>query len=136
MDDKTNFYLANVVKNEDGALHASIYEFQKQSGFALPADYLNLMEEFNGGEGQVGDNSWLCLFPIEDLLAANMDYSLLMEQIPDYLLFGKDAADTGYAFHKARQTIHSFGLMSNFNTDPIEFCGNSFTEFVEYLYNQ
>lgn len=136
MDEKINFYLGDVVKNEVGASDASINELQEQTGFELPQDYIDLMKEFNGGEGEVGDNGWLCLFPIEDLLATNEDYGLLMEQIPDYFLFGKDAADTGYAFHKFNQTIHSFGLMSDFNTDPIEFCGNSFAEFAEYLYNQ
>lgn len=136
MDRKINFYLENIVRNDMGASEASIKELQEQIGFKLPPDYIELMKEFNGGEGEVGENGWLCLFPIEDLIATNQDYQLLMQQIPDYFLFGKDAADTGYAFHKKQQTIHSFGLMSNFKTDPIEFCANSFSDFLEYLYNQ
>jgi len=94
------------------------------------------MQEFNGGEGEIGENSWLCLFPIEELASINENYKILMLQIPDYFLFGKDAADTGYAFHKNKKSIHAFGLMSNFETDPIEFCGNNFVEFLEYLYTQ
>jgi len=94
------------------------------------------MKVFNGGEGEVGENGWLCLFPVDELLEINKDYALLLEQIPNYFLFGKDAADTGYAFHLINLTFHSFGLMSNFKTDAIEFCGNSFSEFIEYLYNK
>jgi hypothetical protein len=136
MDEKTDYYLGAVIKNDVGASEASINRLQEQVGFELPNDYADYMKEYNGGEGEVGKNGWLCLFPIEDLFTTNMDYSLLMEQIPDYFLFGKDAADTGYAFHKFNRTFHSFGLMSDFRTDPMEFCGRSFGEFVEYLYKQ
>lgn len=59
-----------------------------------------------------------------------------MEQIPDYFFWGKEAADTGYAFHKVVKSIHSFGLMPNFGTDPTEFCGNSFFDFVKSLYEK
>lgn len=104
-------------------------------GFIPPKDYLEFMSGFNTGEGPIGENGWLILFPIKDLKSINADYCLLMEQIPDYFLFGKDAADTGFAFHKANGTYHAFGLMSDFERDFIEFCGNSFPEFVQHLYN-
>jgi len=136
MDAKISSYIENIVKNDTGASESSIREVQAQIGFKLPPDYIDLMKKFNGGEGEVGKNGWLCLFPIEDLIVTNKDYQLLMQQIPDYFLFGKDAADTGYAFHKIRQTVHSFGLISDFKTDPIEFCGDSFSDFIEYIYNQ
>ncbi len=136
MDKKLEFYLRETTMNESGSSETFISELENQIGFKFPQDYVTLMKEFSGAEGDVGENGWLCLFPIEDLLIINNDYSLLMEQIPDYFLFGKDAADTGYAFHKINQTIHSFGLMSDFKTDRMEFCGNDFIEFAAYLYNQ
>ncbi|WP_342332025.1 SMI1/KNR4 family protein [Pedobacter sp. FW305-3-2-15-E-R2A2] len=93
-------FLRKIVKNDIGASEKSIQELQKQIAFELSQDYIQLMKNFNAGEGEIGENGWLCLFPVEDLVIANSDYKLLMEQIPDYFLFGKDAADTGYAFHK------------------------------------
>ena len=135
MDNKLIYYLVDFEKN--GFVSEEIVsEILEQVDFLLPKDYVDFMTESNGGEGEIGENSWLCLFPIEELIITNKNYTLLMEQIPEYFLFGKDAADTGYAFNKPNGTIHSFGLMSNFKTDPIEFCGNNFTEFIEYLYNQ
>ncbi|ATP55107.1 hypothetical protein CPT03_00790 [Pedobacter ginsengisoli] len=104
--------------------------------FDLPGDYIEIMREHDGGEGEIGAGSWLQLFSLSELISLNEDYNLLMEQIPDLFLFGKDAADTGYAFHKFNRTFHSFGLMSNFETDYIDFCGNNFLEFLEYLYNK
>ncbi|ANE49958.1 SMI1/KNR4 family protein [Flavisolibacter tropicus] len=107
----------------------------KSFEFRFPDSYIEVMKGFNGGEGEVGEDSWLCFFPITELRQVNIDYELLMSDIPDYFLFGKDAADTGYAFHKINSTFHSFGLMSNFDTDPIAFLGNDFVAFLESLYN-
>jgi hypothetical protein len=136
MNEKLKSYLSNLAMNDTGASIKLVQNLQQQVGFELPQDYIDLMRELNGGEGEIGENGWLCLFPINEIISVNNDYSLLMDQIPDYFLFGKDAADTGFAFNKRNGTIHSFGLMSNFKTDPIEFCGNNFLEFLEYLYNQ
>ena len=107
----------------------------KSFDFTIPETYLNVMKVSNGGEGEIGDESWLVLFPINELQQVNDNYRLLMTDIPDYFLIGKDAADTGYAFHKTYGTFHSFGLMSNFKTDSIEFLGKDFVAFLEYLYN-
>jgi len=135
MKKELEFFLIDILKNDSQFSKDELNKIQKEINFHFPSDYIELMIEYNGGEGGVGENSWLCLFPIEGLLEINADYRLLMERIPDYILFGKDAADTGYAFNKINSSIHSFGLMSDFKTDKIEFCGNTFTEFLKYLYN-
>lgn len=127
--------LRDIKKNEEGASETLIQNLRKQIDFDLPEEYIAIMKKFNGGEGEIGENSWLCLFCLEELPKTNHNYKYLMSEIPAYYLFGKDAADTGYAFHKRNQTFHSFGLMSNFKTDPIEFCGNNFSEFIECLFN-
>ena len=135
MDKKLAALLSHVEKNENGVSDALIDTVHQQLDFKLPSDYIEVMKEFNGGEGEVGENSWLLMYPLEDLVSVNQDYSLLMNKVPNLFLFGKDAADSGYAFDKRKQTYHSFGLMSDFETDPIIFCGNTFYEFIEYLYN-
>lgn len=112
-----------------------VIEIVSVSPFEYPKSYLEIIELINGQEGEIGTDSWLCLFPLEELNEVNSNYQLLMDQIPEYFLFGKDAADTGYAFHKFQGTFHSFGLMSDFKTDSIDFMGNNFYEFLEALYN-
>jgi hypothetical protein len=136
MNDRVKLLLGDLETCDKGASIDLINSVQNQLDFVLPKDYVDIMLEFDGGEGEVGEKSWLCLFPVGELVEGNKNYQLLMEQIPDYFLFGKDAADTGYAFHKQKQSFHSFGLMSNFRTDPIKFCGADFAEFIEYLYNR
>lgn len=128
-----NQLLQNVISTSLPANEQYVSSFLSNINFSLPTDYIKLIKKYNGGEGELGKNGWLCLFAIEDLIEINHDYALLMEQIPDYFLFGKDAADTGYAFHKFNHTFHSFGLMSNFKTDTITYCGDNMLQFVEYL---
>jgi hypothetical protein len=111
MNTELENYLREVVRKNAGASDALISNAQENAGFVFPKDYVEVIKEFNGGEGEVGERGWLNLFPVDDLNATNKDYDLLMNDIPDYFLFGKDAADTGYAFHKTKHTYHSFGLL-------------------------
>lgn len=136
MDAQIIYWLSDFSWNSSGTSEESIEALRTAVDFELPVGYISLMKEFNGGEGEVGENSWLTLFPVEELVVIQKDYDLLLRKVPHYFLFGKDAADTGYAFHKKNQTFHSFGLMSNFKTDTIENCGNTFYDFIEYLYNE
>ena len=119
-----------------GVSEELIAAVQRDIGFEFPLDYLEAIREFNGGVGEIGENGYWDLFPLDSLFLENVYAELVMSQIPDYFLFGKDAADTGFAFHKQNKTVHEFGLMSNFDYgDFINDVGNSFTEFLEYLYN-
>lgn len=123
-------------KTNGRASEELIAETQRNLDFVLPQDYLSVMREFNGGEGEIGDGSYLILLKMENLILMNSDYEFLMQEIPDYFLFGKDAADTAFAFHKKQHSYHSFGFLSDFRTDEIEFCGNNFEEFLEHLSNR
>ncbi|MBV4360598.1 SMI1/KNR4 family protein [Pinibacter aurantiacus] len=136
MNPELKYYLNDLEKNYPGATEEMLKNLNNVVDFDFPNDYLDVLREFDGGEGEIGENSWLDLFSVNQIQTAIVDYKLLMEQIPDYLLFGKDSADTGYAFNKVTQTIHSFGLMSNFKTDPIKYRGSSFLEFVKRLYEK
>lgn len=49
-------------------------EIQKTiNGVDLPIKYIEFMKKHNGGEGDTGE-SWLVLFPIEELQEINEDY--------------------------------------------------------------
>jgi hypothetical protein len=135
MDEKLKFYLKNFHRSGVVPSVFLIGDIQNSMSFEFPPDYLDVVREFNGGEGPLGQKSYLILFPMEDLKAINEDYSYLLEDVPNLVLFGQDAADTGYAFSKTEGKYYAFGLMSNFETDPLEFCGNNFLEFIEYLVN-
>ena len=98
MNKRLEFLLDGFYKNESGLSDEIIDRVEREIGFRFPADYLEVMRAFDGGEGRVGGNGWLLLFPLQEIVPTNEAYEILMSQIPDYFLFGKDSADTGYAF--------------------------------------
>ena len=129
------YYIIDLIKDPMTVSEAVVNSLKSRLNFELPYDYLELMRSSREMEGEIGENSWLTLFPLENLIEINTVY-LVMGDIPDYFLIGKDAADTGFAIHKFNKTYHSFGLLSDFDKDFIEFCGNNLTEFLAYLYNK
>jgi hypothetical protein len=135
MNDKLKHILNSLLTDPDVLSDKDVAALTSGFPFEFPRSYLDVIRFINGQEGEVGPDSWICLFPLAALADVNHSYRMLMESIPDYFLIGKDAADTGYAFHKTRGTFHSFGLMSNFKTDSIDFMGNDFYELLEKLYN-
>jgi hypothetical protein len=128
-------YLLTDLKKVDSLPEEHFWEIVESFDFRLPPAYVEVMKEFNGGEGRVGQESWLHLYPIDELKQINQAHHVLMADIPDYFLIGTDGGDTGYAFHKTNGTFHSFGLISDFTTDPIELLGDDFIQFLQYLYH-
>ncbi len=135
MNNKIKHIVATLLADAKILTQGEVAEFISQFPFNFPKSYIDLIRFINGGEGEIGKDSWVCLFPLAELAERNNNYKFLMEEIPNYFLIGKDAADTGYAFHKIDWTFHSFGLMSNFKTDSIDFVGHDFYDFFETLYN-
>jgi hypothetical protein len=135
LDDRINTYTNDLIKDTEEINTILIDKLILSWGFTPPDDYLKFMPGFVCGEGPVGENSWLTLWSMEKLASINSEY-VIMREIPEYFIFGKDAADTGYVFNKRNSCIYEFGLMSNFNTDTIDFCGKNFSDFLEYLYNR
>lgn len=132
----TNTIIELLIKVIGSAKPISIEEieaFERRSGIKFPTDLKEALPAIHAGMGEVGRNGYLDLFSIHQIEEINEDYEYVMEQIPEYYLFAKDAADTGYAFHKKNQTYHAFGLMSNFEFDSLDSYGNSFDEFIDTL---
>lgn len=58
------------------------------NGVNIPQNYIDFMTEHNGGEGDIGE-SWLILFPIEELKEINDSYNV-PEYLPDHIIVGSN----------------------------------------------
>jgi hypothetical protein len=63
MNSEILYYLNDFVTNEIRLDQERVNEIMRGLEFSLPDDYVDFMKEYNGGEGPVGENSWLYLFP-------------------------------------------------------------------------
>ena len=75
---------------------AVVARCQSNLKFPLPAEYVQFLQQMNGGEGFIGQN-YLMAWPIEDLIQSNEDY-LVHEAAPELFLFGSSGGGEAFAF--------------------------------------
>ena len=80
-----------------GANEESLTRLIAELRIQLPADYLAFMRETNGYTGEVGDQGFVNIWPIEEVLPTNMANSFL-ECIPGVVLFASNAGGEFFAF--------------------------------------
>jgi hypothetical protein len=69
---------------------------QSNLWFLLPADYVQFLEQMNGGEGFVGEN-YLMAWPLGELIQYNKDYHV-EQRVPGLFLFGSNGGGEAFAF--------------------------------------
>jgi hypothetical protein len=76
---------------------ALIAEAQAKLSFPLPADYVQFLQQMNGGEGSLGGNAYVALWRVEELGERNAGYEVA-EFAPGLFLFGSNGAGEAFAF--------------------------------------
>jgi hypothetical protein len=77
---------------------SDIRQFEMTLGRPLSADYTAFLLYANGGEGWVGDNGYISLWPLEEILEANKSCGF-DEFAPHLLAFGSDGGGEAFAFN-------------------------------------
>lgn len=63
----------------------------------FPEQYKRFMKLTNGAEGPLGDNSYLSIWPLDEIASLNDDYGV-SKFTPGLVYFGSDGGGTAYAF--------------------------------------
>ena len=71
----------------------------KINNVILPKEYLEFMKNHNGGEGDIG-NTYLVLFPLEELQEINEDYCL-EEYLPNHIIIGNNGSGELYGLNSS-----------------------------------
>jgi hypothetical protein len=74
----------------------SIARCQAGLSFSLPADYVQLLREMDGGEGFIGDH-YLMLWSVERFVEMNTG-TYFAEAAPGLIVFGSDGGGDAFAF--------------------------------------
>jgi len=111
-------------------------DLENNKNITLPKDYMEFMLYSNGAEGKIGPKSYLSIWPAEQILELNDEYEV-KEFTPSLLYFGSDGGDMAYAFDFSDPTIKivEYPFVSIHSEDK-RICGNSFEEFLSFLFNQ
>ncbi len=74
------------------------YTINEINGNLLPKDYLNFMLEHNGGEGNVGNNSYMQILKLEELIDYNNDYDIF-KLFPTCFAFETDLGGNHFCYN-------------------------------------
>jgi SMI1 / KNR4 family (SUKH-1) len=112
---------------------ASVARCQSDLKFQLPAEFVQFLEQMNGGEGFVGEN-YLRVWPVEDLIEHNKGYNV-EEFVPELFLFGSNGGGEAFAFdtRSAPPAIVVVPFIVLNLEDTIMIAPN-FNAFLQHLY--
>lgn len=89
-------FVLNDWKLNSGALEDTIRDAISELECSLPADYVQFLQEHDGGEGFIGDN-YLILWMVEELSPFNREYEV-RQYAPGLILFGSSGGGEAYGF--------------------------------------
>lgn len=96
-------------------------EFQNHVNFQLPASYKEFLRKSNGGEGFVGANGYVALWPVGMILGNRLGYEF-DKFLPDYIPIGSNGGGEALAIRRK-------GNSATFGYIPLsDLTENSFIE--------
>ena len=113
-----------------------ILEVENEMGIKFPMFYKSFMQNHNGAEGEVGKNSYLAIWTIDEIAELNRDYGV-NDFTPGLVYFGSDGGRMAFAFDMRNEKIN----IVEFPTDSIHiedaiYISDSFEGFIKALYNR
>ena len=128
--------LLNRIELNSPCSNQAIKGLEKNLGFSLPKEYVSFLLTSDGGEGWVGENSYLSLWGVDEIAALNEAYEV-NEFAPGLMLFGSDGGIDAYAFDtRGESTVIVEVPFIGMDLREVKNCGNTFIEFLEYLYTK
>ncbi len=135
MSDSISDLLPDVEVKEPAS--ASLLEsMQMKAGRILPPAYVNILRQSNGLAGPIGKNAYIILWPIEEVIENNEDYTT-REFLPGIFLIGSDGGETAYGLDlrpssDSYQQFISVPFM-DMDWNEVQFSGNTFSDFAGKL---
>lgn len=91
-------------------------------------DYLEFILQHNGAEGKMKE-SWLRLWPIEEIEELNAGYHFDDDELPDVLLIGTNGGGEGFGIRKHTGVFIQVPLI-DMDEENLSEIGNNFKEFL------
>jgi hypothetical protein len=114
---------------------SEIKAFELKSSLNLPRDYVDFLKTANGGEGFVGEHSYLILWKLEQILEFNVAYEV-HEYAPGLVLIGSDGGGEAFAFDT---NVSPWPVVQipfvGMDHELAQVIAPNFVSFLEFLYH-
>lgn len=107
------------------------YTINEINGVQLPKDYLDFMGEHNGGEGAVGENLYMRIFKLEELIDYNNDYEI-SKYLPDFFIFGTDGGGMLLGYDSRKELYYAVDSCS-MDEDDMFYEADSLESFINTM---
>jgi len=121
--------------NQNGPSPAGAMEgFERQLGVKLPVEYAEFLSKTDGGEGFIGRDAYVILWPVGEIVSMNQAYEV-QKYAPGLLIFGSDGGGEAFGFDTRSPEwpvvqVPFVGMA----WDLARPMGATFDEFLERLY--
>ncbi|SHN02796.1 SMI1-KNR4 cell-wall [Anaerosporobacter mobilis DSM 15930] len=127
--------LTQTMKYNSFSSEETIKSVELEIDMIFPTQYREFMLETNGAEGNIGQNSYLAIWSIEEIVSLNID-GKVEEFTPELVQFASDGGGMAYAFDKRDKEISIVAIPDDsIHIEDAEFLGKTFQEFLQYLYD-
>ena len=122
------------IKRKNPANVDEIKYVAKALSINFPEDYFDWLLLSDGGSGFVGEDSYLLLWSLEQILSFNASFRKLEIHIPTLVMFGSDGGEVRYAYDTqlASLPVVEFYLES-LDTKSVKLVGENFSDFLRNL---
>ncbi|OPX42028.1 SMI1 / KNR4 family protein [Ruminiclostridium hungatei] len=117
------------------ASEKGISDVELEMGINFPVQYKEFMLESNGAEGRIGENSYLAIWSVEEIVPLNKD-AKVEEFTPGLVFFASDGGGMAYAFDKREENVSIVEIPDDsIHIEDAKLIGKTFNEFLQNLYN-
>ncbi len=106
----------------------------EEINIVFPEDYVEYMLKKNGGEGAIGEEGYMRLWMLQELIEANEDYAV-QEFAPGLFLIGSDGGDNAYGVRREDVAFIEVPFIGMSNEEA-KVLGSNFTEFLQVIANR
>lgn len=135
---KINEQVKKLMKSMDFNSPASekgINDVELEMGINFPDQYKEFMMESNGAEGSIGENSYLAIWSVEEIVPLNKD-AKVEEFTPGLVFFASDGGGMAYAFDKRDENVPIVEIPDDsIHIEDAKLIGKTFNDFLQNLYN-
>ncbi len=115
------------------ATRAQISAAERALDLQLPREYREFLEKSNGAEGFVGNNSYACFWPVNELKQLNDAYEV-GRYAPGYVFVGSDGGGEAIAFDTTSSMSIVKMLFVGMSRDIAIPQAETFWQFLEVLH--
>jgi hypothetical protein len=135
---KMNEQVNKLIKSMDfnpPAFNKGINDVELEMGINFPDQYKEFMLESNGAEGRIGENSYLAIWSVEEIVPLNKD-AKVEEFTPGLVFFASDGGGIAYAFDKRDENVPIVEIPDDsIHIEDAKLIGKTFNDFLQNLYN-